>query len=625
MRRVLCTALPSALAIAAILSEAPARADPSGGAERLPVLFEVTEAASVLYNVDNRDQTAANDDWGLFYNRLNLQGTSGPWTLSVRLDSAWFFASPSPADIATRAARDMSFESREARDAFYRNEATEAGIELSNRYIDWTYPAKYTLLYTSRDFEVALGDSTAQLGRGLVLSVRKLDELASDTTVRGVRATGRLRAGDTRLKLTALGGSLNPLRIDEASGRYLGVHSSVTPGFVAWTEAGMPRAIETDFVPSADTCVRFGTCSYAPDRVVAGGLEIAVPGVTLGTQGSLLLRQEALTSDLVRTAEHITTLSQSVELPTFLEHGSLYVEAAIQDLGHRGADAPDIALGHAGYVAASWAEPGFSLLFEGKHYRRFFPLAANVSTGRAREFSMLQYSAPPTTEETWNDTEFGNFNTCVTGGRLRADVHPRRDASVYGWLGHAVTFAESVTNLECDTDAKNANRVWDAATGLEISRPSLPAKADVQLGARFDAADRALAGPDGETHVFYRELYARYDVTGPIAGPFAFELQGFHRRRRETVGGPREAWLEGQHSTGVEWGERLSVALGIEYDTRPGTPGSYWNVMASYRPTDAVHVGVFAGQRRGALRCVGGVCRVYPPFEGARLDLTVRY
>ena len=33
---------------------------------------------------------------------------------------------------------------------------------------------------------------------------------------------------------------MNPLRIDPASGRYLGVDSSVTPGFVSVLEAGIP-------------------------------------------------------------------------------------------------------------------------------------------------------------------------------------------------------------------------------------------------------------------------------------------------------------------------------------------------------------------------------------------------
>jgi len=123
---------------------------------------------------------------------------------------------------------------------YFRAKVDEAGRELSNRYINWIYPAKYFAGWSTRDIEVTVGDVYAEFGHGIVLSMRKRDELASDDTIRGGRATGRLKAGDVTLGLTLVGGSANPLRIDEASGRYLGVHSSVTPGFVALTEAGMP-------------------------------------------------------------------------------------------------------------------------------------------------------------------------------------------------------------------------------------------------------------------------------------------------------------------------------------------------------------------------------------------------
>ena len=59
-----------------------------------------------------------------------------------------------------------------------------------------------------------------------------------------------------------------------------------------------------------------------------------------------------------------------------------------------------------------------------------------------------------------------------------SDAHVRPHHSVYGWIGHAVTFAESVTNLECDTDSRNANRVWDAAVGVDLSPQRAKVHAD---------------------------------------------------------------------------------------------------------------------------------------------------
>ncbi|HMR10972.1 MAG TPA: DUF6029 family protein, partial [Polyangiaceae bacterium] len=254
-----------------------ARAFDAGRVGSESLQLDITNATSVVYNVDNRDSkpnqvnTRANDGWGVWYNRLNVQGTMGKWTAGLRLDNAWFYRSPYPEAIAL----DLTEERGNPpgglpRPVFFRQKLQESGAELSNRYINWVYPAKYYVGYTTRDIELQLGDSYAQLGRGFVLSVRKSDELASDTTVRGARATGRIRAGDTRLRLTALAGSMNPLRIDEASGRYIGVDDSVTENELAISEAGMPRSVETDFLRREP--------SYAPDRILAAQFEVAPKG-----------------------------------------------------------------------------------------------------------------------------------------------------------------------------------------------------------------------------------------------------------------------------------------------------------------------------------------------------------
>ena len=76
---------------------APARALEPGKLGSDAVHVDVTNASSVLYNCDNRDTrplevpTRANDEWGMWYNRLNLQASWGKLTLGVRVDNAWFY------------------------------------------------------------------------------------------------------------------------------------------------------------------------------------------------------------------------------------------------------------------------------------------------------------------------------------------------------------------------------------------------------------------------------------------------------------------------------------------------------------------------------------------------------
>ncbi|HWZ90014.1 MAG TPA: hypothetical protein VNW92_14225, partial [Polyangiaceae bacterium] len=203
----------------------------------VPIAFDVTESSTFSYNFDNRDTranqvpTRANDNWGLWYNRAIVQANGGAWQVGLRIDNAWFFRYPNPTQIGLDlvTARPGGTSSPSA-PAYFRQKVDEAGVELSNRYINWLYPAKYYAAYSSPRVEVLLGDGYVQFGRGLVLSLRKLDELASDTTLRGARVTGHVKSGDFALRATAVAGTLNPLRIDPASGRYLGVDASVTPG-----------------------------------------------------------------------------------------------------------------------------------------------------------------------------------------------------------------------------------------------------------------------------------------------------------------------------------------------------------------------------------------------------------
>jgi hypothetical protein len=597
-----------------------------------PVAFDVTESASVLYNFDNRDTRAnqaasrANDDWGLFYNRINVLANGGAWQAGLRLDNAWFFRSPNPTQIGLDlvATRPPTAGGSSA-PVYFRQKVQEAGVELSNRYINWLYPAKYYVTYTSPTLELGLGDGYVAFGHGLVLSLRKLDELASDTTLRGARVTARVRTDQLALRATVVAGSLNPLRIDPASGRYLGVDSSVTPGFVALTEAGMPRAVSTDYVQNTGNCATFATCSYAPDRIFGAQAEVSHKAAKFAVQGSLLQRSTPLANDLVRSADRIATGSASFELADLAGHGGAYLEVALQDLGHRDSSTPKLDLGQAVYLSVNVLAGPLSLLFEGKHYRRFFPLLANVSPLRARELSTLAASAPPTTEALFIDTAFESFNTCVSGGRLRGDLALSPISNVYAWAGYYESFAESAANETCRVSRDTRNRVLDSATGFELHSRDHRSKADVSVGTRVDDSDRALPTDSGDTHVFYREVYTRHQGALALGGPFGLELQGWHRHRHQTVGGPAQPWSEGDELLGFDYAPHWSVAMGFSYNTNPAVSPTYVNGQLGYRISSDSSVSLFVGQRRGALRCVGGVCRVFPPFEGAALDLTLRF
>src|SRR5262249_44338433 len=157
-----------------------------------------------------------------------------------------------------------------------------------------------------------------------------------------------------------------------ASGRYLGVYASALPGFLPALEAGMPRAVATDFAPDTGNCATFATCSYAPDRLAGGQLLLEHGALSLGLQGSLLERSAPLTHHAVHGARQIAAESASLELSDLGGHGAAYLELALQNLGRQEPGA-HVGAGHAVYGSVSVEAGALTLLAEGKHYRRFFP------------------------------------------------------------------------------------------------------------------------------------------------------------------------------------------------------------------------------------------------------------
>jgi hypothetical protein len=601
---------------------------------------EITESSSVLYNFDNRNTRTGNvatlldDRWGTWYNRLNANGSWGAFRASLRLDSAWFYTSRSPADAALSmlAARNGGTlpQTYSAEDAdYFVQKYLEAGDELSTRAVSWIYPAKYSLAYTHPNFELSLGDDYVQFGRGFVLSLRKQDELASDTTLRGVRVTARGKLDPARVRFTGVAGATNPLRIDEASGRFLGTAAQERRGLSALTEAGMPTPIRNDFLPESRG-------SFIPDQLVGGEFETRLPGFVVGLSAVHLQRGcssdtagtrtgcRALASDPARSAGRIDNASLALEFPQLLDSGALYAEFAHQWRADSRVAGNETGTGHALYASLNLNPKPFSIIGEFKHARAFYPLAANVDVTRAREFVPVQYSAAPTTEAVWNDTEFEHFGTCVTGGRLRADAELTPGASVFAWIGRYDTWGERATS--CAPSAATLNRVWDVAQGLETSSRDRARKLHVTWGVRMDTAATPFLTSSGATSdVYYRELYLRYDILQRLPREFAVELQAWHRRRHQGLGGPAEPWLQGTTETGLRWGAAWSFIFGFEYDQNPGVPGTYFNGQVRYNLDSASNLSLFVGQRQGGQRCVAGVCRVFPPFEGARLDATLRF
>jgi hypothetical protein len=176
-----------------------------GGA---PVKLDITETSIFAQRFEARDGERP-EDQGYFtwLNRLNLVLGWRKLTLGMRLDSSLYAFRPA----------DRTYS-----DPALRNSVVTDG---ASRYRNAIYPAKMWLSYKNEGLELTAGDNYVQFGRGLVLSMRKVDELGIDTTLFG----GKVSFQKDPIAMTVVAGIANPSRIDEPTGRALFVSEGV-PG-----------------------------------------------------------------------------------------------------------------------------------------------------------------------------------------------------------------------------------------------------------------------------------------------------------------------------------------------------------------------------------------------------------
>ena len=321
--------------------------------------------------------------------------------------------------------------------------------------------------------------------------------------------------------------------------------------------------------------------------------------------------------------------SQTLEVPNLWGHGNFYLEGAVQK---RDPDTVNQANTEGNALYASLVNSGGPVTntVEMKSYRNFYPLAASINVSRASAFANVAYSAPPTAEPVIADSMFYDFNACVTGARDRFDYRLTESVLVYGTFGYFVTKSEQPTGM-CDALGKSTatdkdgttDLVSDASVGTEWRFDDDKSIAFLNLNGRHD--EKAT----GET--YYDELSIQYSVTKHLTGPYSLELAGRHRYMHQAdhnirgdsfTGSP---WRQGEHMTALKVAPKWIISQGFEYTTEIGLPTYYVNGGVLYKFTSQSNIRLYAGQNRGGLRCVSGICRVFPAFSGARAELTVRF
>jgi hypothetical protein len=670
-----------------------------------PVVVDLTNTFLFNYMLDNRNDapfrpgTKVDDYRAEWIDRLNLQVHLWKFRFGLRYDLALYADQVTRAEVRPLAEKEIAERQAEGNATpSLKDYSNQYFRELHSRYLNTLYPSKLWLGFKHKGFDATLGDFYVQLGRGLVFSVRKIDELAIDTTVRGAKLSLDEKLGPVRVSATAFGGQMNPLRIDEVSGRRL--HGDGSAMFFAFPETGPLKTYE--FGPdSVVSVIQRPRPSYLSDTVVGGRVEVGPQEFQVGGNVSVLVRKDNSADNLQckqRVVEacsglpagsyergacevdqldlcdaslptfqsgapqvlrnQIRTFSGSVAVPK-IGKGNVadaYLEVAGQQLTDGRATQLDPSgapvrveelWGHAVYANLNLRGGPITAALELKHYRSFFPLTGTIDTitpgFAAPEFQLVSYNNVPTVEPIYIEP-IGIPNVCNTGGRVRLDAKFDKETSIFAWTGNYQSWSElNEANLKCEEKDEFRTSTWDMATGVDFFFEKGKSHFKAWVGGRLSNTAQPVAsggGGVGETDVFYREAYARYDFVKHLAGAFSLQLVGWHRNRHRpsTFSDP---WQEGENYTSLLWSPYLSASFGFEYLNRLGCEPRneeqsacfFFSGQLQYRAKGTEKtidrlfnaVRLYFGQRRGALRCVSGVCRLFPPLEGAQVELVSRF
>ncbi|MBM4372472.1 MAG: hypothetical protein FJ098_12505, partial [Deltaproteobacteria bacterium] len=127
--------------------------------------------------------------------------------------------------------------------------------------------------------------------------------------------------------------------------------------------------------------------------------------------------------------------------------------------------------------------------------------------------------------------------------------------------------------------------------------------------------------------------WSMWHVDGALGGPLwsiiSLEGTGRFESYRQVPGSFEPDFMIAQAALTLNVAPWVSVAGMYEYSDQPPVvaPNHKHHLAAqvTYRFLPGSWLKVFFGSTRGGLKCSGGVCRVFPPFDGMRTELTVRF
>lgn len=561
-----------------------------------PVTFRGTETFIAEYVGDNgpvgENQWGDDDDYWIFRNILYLQAQNPSFDSALRLDLNLFHEPPLYA----------------SPDGFVPGGTGYTTLRYGN---DFRVERLHGTAHLG-DLHVTVGDSYVSFGRGIALSLIKLDDVGVDNALRGGRVEYRV---PRKLRLVVVGGVVNALNSDP-----------------------LTRQIQRD---------------DPLDRIVGVRAEWELlDALSLGVHGVLMRPrfddESQIEADRLYVDQSpgigVATGGASVELHAGGLHAYLEGNGQAHDNHRVPAGQEDVLdeSGFGGFGELSYDLSPFNIKLEGLAYRRWLMEGGyRGSSGFINTVQPLAYNNMPTLEPVWMTIKsFGN----VGGGRLGGDyllndtdTQLSLSSSLLYYLGGLLPqgqWADKPPTLVAHPIL--VVRQGFGETGIQASAEGGLRYETTDEPENATAAQASGTEPADSGHLWH----AKVDVTVPIEGPHSVEAKFEIRRHELLITEELEYWVT---LTGLGYDLSGLFGLTLVHEYSDQTAGSdvalgdwelplprrhyLWGMLTVHAPAplDGLTGRLLAGSQRGGIKCAGGVCRNYPDTVGARLELVYRF
>ncbi|MCP4674232.1 MAG: hypothetical protein GY854_01675 [Deltaproteobacteria bacterium] len=561
------------------IESTPRRAKPS-------VNFRGIETFIAEYIGDNGAQNEQlygdDDNYWTFRNLFYFQAGNRDFDSALRLDATLFHNPP-----------------------YYADEFLSGGDGYTTLYYDNDYRVE-RLHGTAHvgNLHLTVGDSYVSFGRGMALSLIKVDDVGVDNALRGARIEYRI---PRTVKVVFVGGVVNSLNIDPLT----------------------HQVLRDDPL----------------DRIAGGRIEWEImDALSLGAHGVFMrprfMDEAEVNSErmYVDQGVGVGVINGGASMELHLGGLHIYLEGNGQKHDNYRPTAEDGDVvdesGIAAFGEASYDLSPFNIKAEGIFYKRWLmegPLRG--STNNISATQPLAYHHMVTLEPIWMIIKsFGNSG----GGRLTGDLY-LKDSDTQ--------FTLSSSLLKYLGGLMPSDGTWTDHPPTIIVHPILKVRqefgetgihASAEGGFRYETTDEPESG-GADTGTLW---HASGDLSVPIKGPHSIEVKGEVRRHQLMVTEGDEYWIT-LTSLGYDWSGIFGLCGIYEYSDQTGGAdvmiGNWtlpfprkhyvWALATIHipAPLDGLTLRLLGGSQRGGIKCAGGVCRRYPDAVGGRLEAVYRF